>query len=131
MSQIYVGDPAKNYGPHGQQQECVYTGYGREPDGHPVGEAEKRWMRAPWYYVNSTGAFRRDVCVAGHYLRIVLREENGMWGVWLMPLDRKDGRKIDGWRPGPKAPFILAVSRREQTDASLAFFRLFQPGPAE
>lgn len=129
MSLVYVGDPAKNYGPQGQPQECVYTDYGASD---PLGEAEKQWMHSPWYLVTSTGGLRRDVCVAGHYLRVVLREVKGQWEVWTMPMrERSGGNLPHAWGSLHQGPFLPVVRRPRREEASLAFFRLFQPGPAE
>lgn len=76
------------------------------------------------------------MCVAGHYLRIVLREDTktypSRFGVWIAPMDGRESKSIpQGWRPLNQGNFILALHRTDPGEAALDFFRLFQPGPAE
>lgn len=87
---------------------------------------EQVWLKGEWFRTPA-GSWRRDVCVAGHYLRLVLRPSpkgNG-WNVGVLALRSRTGDSygklwVSVVREALNAPL-----------AALAFFRLFQPGPAE
>lgn len=137
---VYIGVPAKSYTARGEPQKSVtlsdfFGGDAEFPD--VTDSLERLWLLAPWFLVPSSQGpssrgLRRDVCVAGHYLRIVLREDrkNRCFSLWVAPMDRREGRITPhSWAALQRGPFISFLHRETPDAAALAFFRLFQPGP--
>ena len=132
---VYIGVPAKSYTARGEPQKSVtlsdfFGGDAEFPD--VTDSLERLWLLAPWFLVLSSRGLRRDVCVAGHYLRIVLREEreNRRFSLWVAPMDRREGGSIPhSWGALHRGAFIPFLHREAPDAAALAFFRLFQPGP--
>lgn len=142
MTTIYVGKPAENYGAPGQTQRTANVEYIESDFDSMRAELEEDrlavdlWVHAPWYVVASTGNLRRDVCVAGAYLRIVLRPqespEGETWGVWVTPLDRKEGVSVPhGHKETHPKAFMPVVSGATPGIASLKYYLLFRPGAEE
>lgn len=142
MTTIYVGKPAENYGAPGQTQRTASVVYAESDFDSMRAELEEDrlavdlWVRAPWFVVASSGNFRRDVCVAGAYLRIVLRPSEGpeavRWGVWVTPLDRKEGVTVPhGHKEAHPKAFMPVVYGPTPGIASLKYYLLFRPGAEE
>lgn len=114
----------------------IYIGTGREGQREqwvnlaPLGDLQPfrkdpklwEWLTLPWFVAPTS--LRRDVQVAGHVLRIVLRlnaEKQPVIGV--IALNVKDGISQGAWR--------ATVVRPTFAEAVLAFYRCFQLGEEE
>lgn len=92
-------------------------------------DAEGKWLSGVWF-ITKLGNYRRDVCVAGHYLRLILRARSytsvSEWSAAVMPLEHPQDHlsKADHGVP-------VVTSAPSAAHAALAFYRLFLPGEAE
>lgn len=139
MPDIYVGTPADK-----GRQPAVTLVTAEDSVLAELTPEERAWCTALWFKVmNSNQGFRRDVCVYGHFLRIVLRAAPPtvpqFWDVWAGAMDDKGetltherydpvlhGRRREAYSP---TAFRLMVRAPTQFAAMMKFYHLFEPGP--
>lgn len=89
------------------------------------------WSTRPWF-VTKSGGLRRDICVAGFVLRVVLQQVlGGIWRCLVLPVGEGDMSLSHGYKSQFKGMFLPVGEKDSAAEASQFVYDTFRPGPLE